>query len=49
MTPFNKSSGGRDRLGRITRKGDRYIRKLLIIGMASRALMAKNCPEKADT
>ena len=30
-------------------KGDRYIRKLLIIGMTSRALMAKNSPEKADT
>ena len=49
LTPLNKSSGGRERLGRITKKGDRYIRKLLIIGMTSRALMAKNSPEKADT
>jgi transposase len=49
LTPLNKSSGGRERLGRITKKGDRYIRKLLIIGMTSRALMAKNKPEKADT
>lgn len=48
LTPLNKSSGGRDRFGRITKKGDRYIRKLLIIGMTSRALMAKNKPEKAD-
>lgn len=49
LTPLNKSSGGKERLGRITKKGDRYIRRLLIIGMTSRALMAKNKPEKADT
>jgi len=28
---------------------NRYIRTLLIVGMTSRALMAKNKPEKADT
>ncbi|MDE4062901.1 IS110 family transposase [Phaeobacter gallaeciensis] len=49
LTPLNKSSGGKERLGRITKKGDRYIRKLLIVGMTSRALMARNKPEKADT
>ena len=49
LTPLNKSSGGKERLGRITKKGDQYIRKLLIVGMTSRALMAKNKPEKADT
>ena len=48
LTPLNKSSGGRERLGHITKKGDRYIRKLLIVGMTSRALMARNKPEKAD-
>jgi len=48
LTPLNKSSGGKERLGRITKKGDRYIRKLLIVGMTSRALMARNKPEKAD-
>lgn len=48
LTPLNKSSGGKERLGKITKKGDRYIRKLLIIGMTSRALMAKSKPEKAD-
>ena len=48
LTPLNKSSGGKERLGRITKKGDQYIRKLLIVGMTSRALMAKNKPEKAD-
>lgn len=48
LTPLNKSSGGKEKLGKITKQGDRYIRKLLIIGMTSRALMAKNKPEKAD-
>jgi len=48
LTPLNKSSGGKERLGRITKKGDRYIRRLLIVGMTSRALMAKNKPGKAD-
>ena len=47
LTPLNKSSGGKERLGKITKQGDRYIRKLLIIGMTSRAMMAKNRPEKA--
>ena len=46
LTPLNKSSGGKDRLGRITKKGDRDIRKLLVVGMTSRALMAKRAQEK---
>ena len=48
LTPLNKSSGGKERLGRITKRGDHYIRKLLIVGMTSRALMAKRHPEKVD-
>lgn len=48
LTPLNKSSGGRERLGRITKKGDRYLRKLLVVGMTSRALQARNHPERAD-
>ena len=48
LTPLNKSSGGKDKLGRITKKGDRYVRKLLVVGMTSRALMAKRAPEKVD-
>ena len=48
LTPPNKSSGSKERLGRITKIGDRDIRKLLIVGMKSRALMARNKPEKAD-
>jgi transposase len=48
LTPLNKSSGGKKRLGKITKKGDRYIRKLLVVGMTSRAVMAKRSPEKVD-
>ncbi len=48
FTPLNKSSGGKERLGRITKKRNHYIRKLLIVGMTSRALMAKKHPEKVD-
>lgn len=48
LTPLNKSSGGKERLGKITKKGDRYLRKLIVIGMTSRALQAKTHPERAD-
>jgi NAD(P)-dependent dehydrogenase (short-subunit alcohol dehydrogenase family) len=29
LTPLQKSSGGKERLGRITKMGDKYLRKLL--------------------
>jgi transposase len=32
LTPRQNSSGGKDRLGRITRKGNQHVRRLLIIG-----------------
>lgn len=48
LTPLNKSSGGKDKLGKITKKGDRYIRKLLVVGMTSKAVMAKKRPERVD-
>lgn len=48
LTPLNKSSGGKEKLGKITKKGDRYIRKLLIVGMTSRALMGQKHPERVD-
>ena len=49
LTPRNTSGGGREPLGRITRKGDRYIRKRLIVGMTSRAPMAELHPEKVGS
>ena len=36
LTPLNKSSGGKERLGRISKMGDQYIRRLLVLGMVSR-------------
>lgn len=48
LTPLNKSSGGKERLSKITKQGDRCIRKLLVVGMTSRAVMAKRSPEKVD-
>ena len=32
LTPRQSSTGGKERLGRITRMGDRYLRKLLVVG-----------------
>ncbi|MFD0917588.1 IS110 family transposase, partial [Pseudahrensia aquimaris] len=40
LTPINKSSGGKETLGRITRMGDQYLRHLLVIGMTSRVRRA---------
>ena len=41
LTPTQKSSGGKQRLGRISRKGDQYIRRLLIIGAQTVLLRSK--------
>jgi len=48
LTPFQNSSGGKDRLGRITKMSDRYLRKLLVIGATSLVRRAKHKPEAAD-
>lgn len=32
LTPRSNSSGGKERLGRITKAGDRYLRTLLVVG-----------------
>ena len=32
LTPRQSSTGGKLRLGRITKMGDRYLRKLLVVG-----------------
>jgi transposase len=41
LTPMQKSTGGKQRLGRISRKGDQYIRRLLIIGAQTALLRSK--------
>jgi transposase len=48
LTPRQNSSGGKERLGRITKMGDRYLRKLLFVGMMSLVRRAKYKPESVD-
>jgi len=48
LTPLNHSSGGKERLGRISKKGDGYIRRLLVLGMTSRLQKAKSDPDALD-
>ena len=48
LTPLQKSSGGKERLGKITKMGDKYLRKLLIVGMTSLVKRAKYKPEAVD-
>jgi transposase len=35
LVPRQRSSGGKDRLGRITKKGDPYLRRLLVVGASA--------------
>lgn len=35
LAPRQNSTGGKDRLGRISKMGDRYLRKLLVVGATS--------------
>jgi transposase len=48
LTPLQNCSGGKERLGRISKMGDQYLRRLLINGMTS--LVARNVrrPDRAD-
>lgn len=48
LTPLNKSSGGKERLGHISKMGDQYIRRLLVLGMTSRIRSIRLEPEKFD-
>jgi len=41
LTPRQHSSGGKDRLGRISKMGDRYLRKLLVVGASAALVHAK--------
>jgi len=41
LTPKSHSSGGKDRLGRISKRGDRYIRHLLYVGAGNAVRFAK--------
>jgi len=48
LTPLNKSSGGKERLGKISRMGDQYLRRLLVVGMTSRVRSAMARPDRVD-
>jgi transposase len=45
LVPKQNSSGGKDRLGGITKQGDRYLRQLLVVG----ALAVVRCAERHGT
>lgn len=48
LTPINRSSGGKERLGRISKMGDRYLRRLLVTGMTARLNQTKVNPDRVD-
>jgi len=41
ITPRNHSTGGKERLGKISKMGDRYLRMLLVLGATSRLAQAQ--------
>ncbi len=45
LVPKQNSSGGKESLGQISKQGNRYIRKLLVIGATSMLRRAKNSRE----
>lgn len=47
LTPRQHSIGGNERLGRITKMGDKYLRTQLVVGMTSFIKRVKRKPEKA--
>lgn len=48
LTLLQNSSGGKERLGRITKMGDEYLRKLLVIGATSLVRRARHNPGMVD-
>jgi transposase len=49
LTPLQHSSGGKERLGKTTKKGERSLRRLLILGAASMVKAAKRKPPPAGS
>ena len=48
LTPLNNSSGGKERLRRISKMGDQNLRRLLVTGMTSLVRRNKHHPDSAD-
>ena len=47
LVPRQRSTGGKQRMGRISRQGDRYIRRLLVVGAQSALLRSKEILDNA--
>ncbi len=45
---FSVGTGGKERLGRISKRGDRYLRQLLVVGMTSRVRAARSRPDRVE-
>jgi transposase len=48
LTPLQNSSGGKERMGRISKMGDKYLRRLLVVGMTSLVRRARASPASVD-
>jgi transposase len=48
LTPRQNSSGGKERLGRISKMGERNLRRLIILGASSAAKVAARNPSQAS-
>jgi transposase len=48
LTPLQNSSDGKERMGGISKMGDRYLRRLLVVGMTSLIRRARAKPESVD-
>ncbi len=48
LTPLHNSSGGKERMGRISKMGDKYLRRLLVVGMTSLVRRARVSPTSVD-
>jgi transposase len=46
LTPLANSSGGKERMGRISKMGDPYLRRLMVVGATSRVRIARRAPER---
>jgi transposase len=48
LKPLNNCTGGKERLGRISKMGDQYLRRLLVTGMTSLVRRNKHHSGSAD-
>lgn len=49
LTPRQSSSGGKERLGRVSKMGNRYLRKLLVVGAHAVLFHRKRCSDALRT